>query len=238
MSTIIVSSGHTSSKLVVTSSEVLDVYGTATSTVVNAGGQEVVYQGGTVLSSVVAAGGTEILLGGGTLGSVSGAGTLLLSSGGYSVTASDFVNLGQVKVSTATLAFGGAVANTGTISVASGAISIAGAVTGKGALVLGGAGTLSLAGSGAGPMVDFTGVNNLLNLSNPLAPSPVLSGFAATDQIDLLNTVFTGFSFAHDTLRVLNGGSTVAMLAFTGTYTSKSFTVTSDGSGGALIKFS
>jgi hypothetical protein len=65
----------------------------------------------------------------------------------------------------------------------------------------------------------------------------MIEGFGASDKIDLLKTVETGYSYSGGILTVTDNSQTVASLHFSGTYTDNSFVLASDGHGGTLITY-
>jgi hypothetical protein len=200
-------------------------------------------------------------VGGGAIGSVSGGGTLQLTSGGYAVpmsglgianlaisaganlfgsgsVAAAVVNAGSIALTTGTLAFLGKMTNAGTITAASGLLSIASDVAGTGTLAITSGGTLSLlAGAGSGQQVVFSAGTDLLDLTKPAAFAGVIAGLGATDQIDLINTIAGTFTYAGNMLTVSSGNTAVATLRLNGTYNSGSFSLVSDGQGGTFIKY-
>jgi len=94
-----------------------------------------------------------------------------------------------------------------------------------------------LAGAASGQTVDFLATTGALDLQTPLDFAGTIAGFAGSDTIDLLKTAATGLSYSGGTLTVLDQSATVATLRFSGSYTQSDFALTSDGHGGALIKF-
>jgi hypothetical protein len=165
-------------------------------------------------------------------GALSGAGTI----------ASAVTNAGSIAATSATLSFLGAVTNNGIADAASGLLSFKNAVSGTGTLEIGTTGSLSLlAGAAAGQLVDFLGTTGGLNLSQPSSFLGSIAGFAGSDKIDLVNTVSNGATYTQGThggvLTLTEGTSTVATLNFVGTYTSSSFTLTTDNHGGTFITF-
>jgi hypothetical protein len=118
--------------------------------------------------------------------------------------------------------------------------------TNTGSLVINKAGTLRVDGALAGGTVTFTDKSSgTLMLGTPGSVTTKMVGFGATDAthsdaIDLLNTVATKLSYSgtatSGVLTVTNAAAaTVATLNFTGSYTTASFHLVSDGSGGTLI---
>jgi hypothetical protein len=113
-------------------------------------------------------------------------------------------------------------------------------VTGAGTIAIGDSGTLTMVnGDVAAQTVDFLTGNGLLALQNPLSFVGGVANFAGLDRVDLANTTFTSYSFgAGGRLNVLDGATTVAAIRFVGTFTTSSFHLANDGSGGVLITHS
>jgi hypothetical protein len=156
--------------------------------------------------------------------SLSGAGTIT----------SAVTNSGMIIGSGTALSLLGTVTNSGLADAATGLLTFQQSVGGTGTLDLGSSGTLSLLlGAGSGQVVDFLGTTGLLDLTNPLDFAGTIIGFGGSDQIDLLSTAETTFSYASNVLTVKNGSTTVATLDFTGS--SNSFSLSSDGHSGTLI---
>lgn len=150
------------------------------------------------------------------------------------------INSGNISVTGgATMAFLGSATNTGIIDASAGTVSFASIVSGTGTLEMGATGTLALsAGSAAGQTIDFLSSSGaLLDLTKPTSFLGTIAGFGGSDKIDLLKTAETGFSYNNGTLTVVNGSATVASLHFTGSYTTASFALTSDGHNGTFITF-
>jgi hypothetical protein len=190
---------------------------------------------GDVFSLTAASGATLRLLSSGTGSSFTNAGSLTANGAGTADISAPFVNSGVVSTATGSLTFIGSVSNSGTIDT-SGLTTIDTKVGGTGTLDVGTTGTLSLLlGAGSGQVVDFLGTTGILDLTKPLDFVGTISGFGGSDQIDLINTAETSYSYANNVLTVKDGTSTVASLNFTGT--SNSFSLTSDNHGGTLITF-
>ncbi len=167
-------------------------------------------------------------------------GTVLVTGAGTTIIDTAFANsAGQVDVQAGTFSLLGAVTNTGTMSALGGStINIASKVAGTGELNIGAASTLNLAaGSTAGQTVDFQAGTGSLDLGAPSNFGGTITGFGGSDVIDLLNTAATSLKFTNNTLKVLNGSTTVATLHFGSGYALNDFSLTSDGHGGELIKF-
>jgi hypothetical protein len=166
------------------------------------------------------------------------AGTLVANGAGTAAVTAAFVNLGNVSLTAGNMNFLGAVTNSGTIEGAAGVLEFKTALSGTGTLEVGSAGTVSLLkGAAAGQTVNFLAGTGLLDLTKPIDFKGLIGGFGASDQIDLLKTNETSFSYAGGVLTVLDGKKTEASLHFSGSYTQTDFTLTSDGHGGTLIGF-
>jgi autotransporter passenger strand-loop-strand repeat protein len=261
-----VSSGGSATSVTISSggTETVLAGGFVLDTTVNSGGVQNV-SGGTVSSTVVNGGGTQSLFGNTAIGTVAGSGTLALQSGSHAL-AGATLNVGTVTVASGAtltgtgtltgaltvgsgghiaggagkLAFLGPITNSGIINATSGGIYISSTVSGSGALQVGAAGTLSFgadANVASTQTVDFLASTGLVDLATPLNFNAHIVGFAGSDQIDLISSSATTFTVSSDTLTVLNGGTTVAVLVFSGTYGPGSFALASDGHGGELITF-
>ena len=157
---------------------------------------------------------------------------------GFATVQGAVVNAGQILASKGEMSFLGAISNTGTITASAETLSCSGKVTGAGMMIVGQAGTLSLLqGAGALQTIDFQSGGALLDLGAPMQFNAQIAGFGTGGAIDLLGTPATALSYANNVLTVENGAQTVASLAFQGSYETSSFTLTTDGAGGALIKF-
>ena len=83
---------------------------------------------------------------------------------------------------------------------------------------------------------NFSGTNAVLAIGNAKVFAATISGFAASDTIDLLNLKATGASVnGSDQLVVVNGATTVASLQLTGAYAGATFNLASDGHAGTNI---
>ena len=83
--------------------------------------------------------------------------------------------------------------------------------------------------------VDFADATDKLELGSAGSFDGDIKGFADGDIIDLLNQAATSLTYSSNTLDVLNGGTQVAALHFTGSYSQSSFTLVGDGHGGSAI---
>ncbi len=154
-------------------------------------------------------------------GSFSAAGLTLEASGALS-------GFGQVNV---------ALADGGLVEAGGGALVLAKAVTGAGALSIDDGATLQLSTTaGSGLSIDFGDTGATLALGAVSKVKATLSGFAAGDAIDLLDTAATGATLvAGDKLAIKNGKTRIAILQLSGDYSGQTFHVGSDGAGGSLI---
>jgi hypothetical protein len=93
------------------------------------------------------------------------------------------------------------------------------------------------AGAVAGQAEHFLGAGSTLELSHPANFLGTIAGFSAGDVIDLASTAANKLSYANGTLTVSEGTVAVAHLHISGTYTSSSFSLVTDGHGGTAITF-
>jgi autotransporter passenger strand-loop-strand repeat protein len=163
-----------------------DVYsgGVAISTNIQDGGEELVYSGGVTSLTLISAGGSEIVYSGGVANAslLTVSGDLDVMSGGSAV--SDTVLSGGVEtVFDGGITFGTTINTSGTLALNSGAIV-----------------------SGA---INFAGTEGTLLISARTMPTATVSGFAASDIIDLKGLHFepgrTSATLSGDTLTVTNG---------------------------------
>jgi hypothetical protein len=87
--------------------------------------------------------------------------------------------------------------------------------------------------------VTFAATTGTLKLTAPGSFGGTIAGFGNSDVIDLVNKQVTGLSYSGTStsgvLTVTGSSGTIATLAFTGNYTTASFTAVSDGNGGTDI---
>jgi len=182
---------------------------------------------------------------GGTVTLTGAAGDIVTNASSFACTGAGtadvntaFVNAQSVTAGSGKLTFLGSVTNSGTMSAGTGTLTLATEVLGTGNLTIGAAGTLALEdGASASQTVQFGATSGLLDLTDPLAFDGAISDFGGKDQIDLLNTASTTFTFASGTLTIENGSATVAKLDFAGAYTKSDFAISSDAHGGTLLTF-
>jgi hypothetical protein len=132
----------------------------------------------------------------------------------------------------------GGLVDNGQIVATGGTLTLAGNVTGTGTAAIT-TGAVLDAGDSLAPAVQFlAGGNETLALGTPAGVSSVISGFGASDTIDLLGQIATGFSYASATgiLTVTGSGGTIASLHFSGAYTMSSFSLHPDHTNGTEIK--
>jgi hypothetical protein len=122
--------------------------------------------------------------------------------------------------------------NNGSILVSSGALDLERAVSGNGADTVSGASTLEFDSTvGGGQTAGFNGGGGALDLIDPLGFAAKISGFAATDKVELSGDwVFSHFSETGNgtigTLTLMSGAAQLS-LRFLGDYTASDFTVAS-----------
>jgi hypothetical protein len=125
---------------------------------------------------------------------------------------------GAVEVATGTLDFGGKLFGTGVLKIDSGA-------------------GLEADGSAIKTLtVDFDGNDATLAMKFAKTFAATISGFAASDTLELLRAKATGANVnGSDQLVIVNGSTTVATLQLAGSYAGVSFSVVSNGNGGTDI---
>ena len=231
--------GLTSGATIYAGSQVVESAGTAGNTTVSSGGTLDLLKGAVVSGVVVASGGTFVASGSATVsGTLSLNGTTSVSSGAVLQTASN-----------GTVVVGGTVANSGTL-FASGAGSLvdiaSGAVVNGGGVAEVGNGIVDIQANGDNQNVSFlsSGSGGLeLNdtAGNPSAFGGRVVGFGKNTAqfIDLTAVASAGgvsLSYTSNTsssgvLTVSSGGTVVASINFSGSYTTSSFHITSGASG-------
>jgi hypothetical protein len=152
----------------------------------------------------------------------------------------NIVAMGTTLLDAGFLNVTGSLTNDSVINVA-GSLTDSLGIAGAGTLQVGLAGSLALlGGAGSGQLVDFLGSSGFVELENPLTFLGAIAGFGAQDVIDLQaagGLAETGYSFAAGTLTIVDGSTTVASLRFEGSYTTGSFSVSSDGHSGLAVTF-
>ena len=190
--------------------------------------------------------------GGGTLqvqGTLAVPGTLLLHGAVLAVSPAGTVEVGSAGGATAgritvdhfsLLAGYGTlkapVSDSGTVEATGGTLSLAANVSGKGTIAIDTGSVLNAAGLLGKAAVVFVngGSNESLIAANPHAIGGLISGFAASDTIDLSGFAETGWSFKGSTLTLNGAGGTVA-LHFAAGITAADFNIGSDGVHGTAI---
>jgi hypothetical protein len=186
-------------------------------------------------------------------GSLAAAGTLRLSgSGELAVAAGGRITVGTVaatagRINVAPVASGGTlsglgklagtISDAGLIDAIGGTLTLAGDVIGAGTIAVSTHAALLAQGRVATSMKFLSGGAETLTLGAPSRATGTISGFVATDTIDLLGTLATGISFSSAThiLTVSAASGTIASLLFGGSYTTASFSFGTDGHGGTKI---
>jgi hypothetical protein len=148
--------------------------------------------------------------------------------------ASSIMNSGLLEKTsgTGTSAIAPQLVNKGSVLVSSGTLDLEGAVGGKGADTVSGAPTLEFdSTAGGGQTAGFTGGGGALDLLDPLGFAAKISGFAATDKVELSGDwVFSSFSETGNGnmgMLTLSSGSNQLSLHFLGNYAASDFTIAS-----------
>ncbi len=132
----------------------------------------------------------------------------------------------------------GGVVDDGSITARGGSIAIAGTLSGAGVLALGSGASVDLGGAGAGVRLAFLAgtAAETLSLGTASSVGNAITGFGASDTIDLLGVVASAptFSTGGLTLATTTGSLT---LAVQGPYVSGNFALTSDHHGGTDITY-
>ena len=172
---------------------------------------------------------------------IQGAGSIYNDQGGtYSLTNNGTIDA-IYTANALTIATRKSVTNNGILEAKAGILIVSDPVTGTGSALITGGGTISFA-STFNQAVTFQGANaGTLSLSQAYAGK--VTGFVAGDRIDLTNIgynasytkVFTRTGASGGTLAIKNGATTVASLAFAGSYDASAFTLGNDGSGHELV---
>ncbi len=226
---LLFTAGGTAAGIVVASSGIVLELGSGTvasNTVVN-GGIDGLANGGSTVGTVVNSGGEQVI--GGKVGF--GGAPLLLLGGTTSATTVNaggrqFVNASGTASATAITAGGEMVVNSGGTADAT---------------RLDAAGTLVLnAGAVAGSGIVFAGGGALLDIGGTLPPATTISGFAATDTIDLTGIAAgaapTATINAATDVLTISAGATAATLQLAGSYAGVAVLARSDGAAGTLLE--
>jgi hypothetical protein len=215
-------------------------------------------------STLTAATSGNILVGGGvlTLGTTSAISGALTDDGG-TIQVGSSVNLSGVLVDQAGLiailggkltskaitinggatlsgygAVSGPVIDNGIVLATTGTLAIGANSSGSGIFEIAGGAAMQFNGAATASHLSFlTGGAETLLLATPKTMQATLTGFGATDTIDLLKVAATGLSYANNTLTVTGSSGTLATLGFVGTYAKANFGLKSDGAGGTDIIF-
>jgi hypothetical protein len=178
---------------------------------------------------------------GGTLVLASGQGSVSLSQTAYGLNEvvsgsmdrtvfSDFATVEVGPGATFTVTNKATTAAGQSLAADGGSLTFAKAITGAGAIEAGAKGTLVVDASAAATLaMSFTGAGATLALASASKFAATVSGFAASDVIDLLAVTATSATLgAGDLLTIMDGGVTVATLQLAGDYTGDAFSVASD----------
>jgi hypothetical protein len=200
----------------------------------------VVEAGSTWMGSVEGGGGAlELASGAGTLsglgatGSISGAETMTFSGfGAYDLDAGTQWTLSGAD----TLSAGATLTIDGEAEIEGDLVS-RGAIAGAGRLTIATGATLRSSSTVADALtVSFDGGTGTLALARPGRFGATISGFAASDTIDLTGIAATRATLdARDRLEIFDGGTRLARLQLSGNFTGASFAVRADGRGGTDI---
>jgi hypothetical protein len=173
--------------------------------------------------------GKDVTLSGGPGSLFANGGVMTKSGPGDARILTRFVNSGEVSITAGVCVLAGPVINTGVMQALGGILSCAQAVSGTGSLAIGARGVLVLQdGATAGQSVTFSAGGGLLDLLHPSAFLGGISGFTATDAIELVQTYATRLDFVRGFLTVLDDGIRVAQLHVLGSYTASNFVLVHD----------
>ena len=163
-----------------------------------------------------------------------GSGDILHGAGGGAV--KDYGLLVK-NTGSAVSTIGGPVFDDGTVEVATGTLDFAGKLFGTGILKIDSGTTMEADGSAIKTLTaDFNGSHATLAMKFAKTFAATISGFAASDTLELLSAKATGASVnGSDQLVIVNGNTTVATLQLAGSYAGVTFTVGSNGHGGTDI---
>jgi hypothetical protein len=164
-------------------------------------------------------------------------GNYSIALGGAATSAIDDGGLLIKNAGTATSTIAVAIVDTGAIEAASGTLALTNAVSGTGSMTVDAGATLEITGSAAASLaMIFNGAGATLALATPSDFAATISGFAASDMLDLLKLKATGATVnAHDQLVITDGTTVIATLQLSGNYAGYSFTTGADGRGGTDI---
>jgi autotransporter passenger strand-loop-strand repeat protein len=216
---VVLSGGVASATTVSSAGEEFVSGGVTYGTVVGSGGIEFVFSGGVASGTVVSSGGQEIVSRGGV------ASGTLVSNGGYQTVESGGVASGTVVSSggqafvSGGVAYGTVVGSGGQEIVSKGGVATGtvvgsggqGVVSGGGSAIsttIGTSATLQVRDGGTVSFVLFDGGGGLLLLDGTTMPSAPISGFSATDVIDLAGLLYSSggsATLAGNTLTITEG---------------------------------
>ena len=166
------------------------------------------------------------------------AGNFGIAKGGSTV--STFTNTGLLEKTAGTGrgVIAPAVVNSGTIIAGAGTLALTGSVAGTGTMLIGAGDTLELgANIAASQTVSYTAPTGTLLLDAPASAAETVANMVVGDSIDLAGITATKATVnSSDQLVIANGSTTVATVQLVGSYLSDTFTVTSDGNGGEIVK--
>jgi fibronectin-binding autotransporter adhesin len=129
-----------------------------------------------------------------------------------------------------------AITDNGLIEAAGGKLTLSGPVSGSGSLQIDAGATLELASASADQQgVSFAGSNGTLMIDTPSAYTGTITGFGATEAIDLKNTIATGATLNGTTMTVMLSGGGTQTYTLSAPLPGVLLNATSDGNGGTLI---
>jgi hypothetical protein len=169
-----------------------------------------------------------------TGGAFSIGGMLQLGGGTFTCSALSETSTGTIM---GTGVVASAIASNGLIDANGGKLKLAGAVTGTGRMQVEAGATLELGSSVNDQQgVTFAGSNGVLLLDTPASYTGVISGFGATETIDLAHTLVTSATLSGTTLtaNLMGGGTQTYSLA--AALPGVTLKTSSDGAGGTLIQ--
>lgn len=194
-------------------------------------------------SNLTLSGGASVRAGSVTLASTSQTAISVDAASRFEIGTTGNAAPGAVTVDAgATLSGGGWVAaalvNNGTVSATTGTLTLAGTMSGRGALQVGGSGTLCLLHQTT-QAVGFSGAGGTLQLTAP-AGCGTVSGFAPGDTVDLVLVAANGASWlttgaSAGTLTLTENGRPVRSLNLAGNYSGARFLARADGTGGTAV---
>jgi hypothetical protein len=161
------------------------------------------------------------------------AGTLQLAASTFTTGAVIEAATGQI-VGNGTIA--SAITDNGLIEAKSGTLKLTGALSGTGSLQIDANATLELGAAFADQLgVSFAGSNGKLMIDTPSSYSGVITGFSATEAINLKSTVATSATLNGTTMTVMLSGGGTQTYTLAAPLPGTELGVASDGNGGTLI---